>query len=465
MNLVNGSDELNRLAKVFMDTGQARSSEDAEHILQGYRLAIQVGTAVSRSPALQAALLTAVNTGRRCFLGGVEIAGMVDIPLLVPWPRHGTLAEAIHSLHGNVVEKTDPQVPHILIGENFISNNCSPFCVRTSIHGWSGGVIPANKSDTLQEDQQFTPAGVLAGALGVSEAFQFVSGGNTYAGQRAIGFSLWAPEKSESWEMSGNGPSLSVLPLRVWLIGLGHLGQAYLWTFGLLPYANPNEVELILQDKDDLIKANDSTSILTNPGLLGQKKTRAMAKWCELMGFRTRIVERLFSNNFRLAFDEPSVALCGVDNPQARANLEEVGFVRVIEAGLGAGAEDFLCFQSHSFPASRSARNRWAGAHTCDKKESFLNLPAYRKFAAQGVDRCGLTQLAGCSVGASFVGTVTSALVIAQLIKIAMGETLNESMDGDLRTGKLEAVPNRMQLPPFNPGITTAIHGRWINNK
>lgn len=456
MGLENTGNDLNRLAKAFMDTGQAQSPEEAERILKGYCLAIQAGPQVKQSPALQAALLTAVNTGRRCFLGGVEVAGVLDVPLLVSWPRRVSLAEAVHELQGNPVDRADAKSPHILIGDAQFPYDVPPFCVKTSIHGWCGGVVPVIDSGFSPEGQEFTPAGVLAGALGVSEAFQFVRGGNAYAGRRAIGFSLWAPEKSESWEECDGGPRPSVLPSRAWLIGLGHLGQAYLWTLGLLPYACPNEVEIVLQDKDELTKANDSTSILTNLRLVGRKKTRAMAEWCDTMGFKTRIVERLFSNDFRVASDEPLVALCGVDNSIARAHLEEVGFRRVMEAGLGAGAEDFLCYQSHSFPADRSARDRWAGTSAADIEGSLLDLPAYQKLAAQGVDRCGLTQLASRSVGASFVGTVTSALVIAQLIKISMGETMYEIIDGDLRTGKLDAIANKMQLPPFNPGITAA---------
>jgi hypothetical protein len=197
--------------------------------------------------------------------------------------------------------------------------------------------------------------------------------------------------------------------------------------------------------------------MLTNLKMVGQKKTRAMAEWSEAMGFRARILERKFSNDFHVAADEPHVALCGVDNVLARGNLEEAGFQRVIEAGLGAGASDFLCFQSHSFPASHSAHERWASVPSINADETLLNLPAYRKLATKGIDRCGLTQLAGHGVGASFVGAVTSAFVIAQLLKVALGNNMYDTLDGDLRTGKVEIIPNQLELPPFNPGITSVL--------
>ena len=41
-------------------------------------------------------------------------------------------------------------------------------------------------------------------------------------------------------------------------------------------------VELVLQDYDELVEANDSTSLLTTLKQIGRKKTRAMAVWCAI---------------------------------------------------------------------------------------------------------------------------------------------------------------------------------------
>ena len=448
-------DQINRLGKLFMDTGEAQTPDDAERILQAYRLGIRAGPKIAASPTMQASLLTAVNTGRRCFLGGVEVSGCLDVPLRIPWPRRITLTEAVIELKGRPVDVVTPDIPQILIGDVPSLDDAPAFCVRTTFDGWCGGVFPVNDTQDLAQEQEFTPSGVLAGALGVSEAFQFVHGNNAYAGRRAVGLSLWKPELSEAWLECEVGPRLLVLPSKAWLIGLGHLGQAYLWTLGLLPYAHPDQVELVLQDIDKLVKANDSTSLLTNPDMVGLKKTRAMADWCEALGYQTRIVERKFANNFHLEDDEPFVALCGVDNILARADLEDVGFKRVLEAGLGAGSNDYLCFQTHSFPASHPAHERWGKASVDNNSnELLLQLPAYRALAARGFERCGLTQLAGRSVGASFVGAVTSSLMIAQLLKITLGETLDEVIDGDLRTGRIQGIPSKISLSPFNPGLT-----------
>ncbi len=270
------------------------------------------------------------------------------------------------------------------------------------------------------------------------------------------------PAVSHPWNSwvddSDTGPKLEWLPSNFWLIGLGHLGQAYLWTLGFLPYANPETVQLVLQDYDELVFANDSTSLLTNSKMIGQKKTRAMAQWCAQRGFRTRIVERRFAANFEINAEEPQVALCGVDNQAARAALEDVGFTQIIEAGLGRGTEEYLAFQMHCFPAERTARQRWKSVDVTKSDDAFEK-PAYESLAAQGVDKCGITMLANRSVGASFVGAFTSTLVISELLRMALGAHRYAVVDGSLRSPEtFEFIRNTALLDPFNPGVSEVVN-------
>jgi hypothetical protein len=53
------------------------------------------------------------------------------------------------------------------------------------------------------------------------------------------------------------------------LLGLGHLGQAYAWTLGMLPYARPGEVQLGLVDFDRIIGANTAPQLLVTFTLRG----------------------------------------------------------------------------------------------------------------------------------------------------------------------------------------------------
>jgi len=368
------------------------------------------------------------------------------------------LREAILDLQGETSEVFDDDSPQVFIGDADSDIPINEFAVRTTFDGWRGGVVPMADNVRLKEHQEFTPAGVLAGSLAVSEAFQFVRGRNALAGNRTVGLSLWRPESEVSWlDEKETGPFLEILPSRLWLIGLGHLGQSYLWTLGFLPYSNPSDVSLVLHDFDTLVAANDSTSPLTNKKIVGRKKTRAMADWCEERGFRTSINERPFAPNFKIDGDDPRIALCGVDNESARAALEDVGFTKIIEAGLGKGTEEYLAFQLHSFPAGKTARQIWGNSAVIPPQQSALEKPAYQALAAKGLDKCGLTLLANRSVGASFVGTFTSSLVIAELLRTTMGEHSYEVIDGTLRSIENRNVfAAEKQASFFNAGFTTA---------
>lgn len=447
------ADRLNRLVKLAIDTGEAETIEDAQRLFAGYRLSVSAGPAVAGSATHQAALLTIVNTGRRSLLGGIEIAGVADMPLLVPLVPYRTLEEAVVGLGGRVVSYVRQDAPVIVVGDGPAGADHG-FALRTTFEGWAGGIVPARgDAMRLDERREFVPSGVIAGALAVAETFQHLRQSQPAAGRRSAGLSLWRPELD--WrEPAAAGPDISRLPSALWLIGLGNLGQAYLWTLGLLPYADPAELRLVLQDFDVLAESNDSTSLLTQQALIGEYKTRAMAQWAERRGFRTAIVERRFTDDFRVGAREPAVGLCGVDNALARFALEDVGFGRIVEAGLGGGTSDFLGFRTHVFPGARKARDIWRDGTSANSVR--IDLPAYQALAATGADRCGLTQLAGRTVGAPFVGAIAGAAVIAEVLRMVNGAHGYDLLDGHLKDLGHRTVVQAQDLPPFNPGSAGA---------
>lgn len=332
-------DRLHRLVKLAMDTGEAADLDEAQRIFSSYRMAIAVGPEVAHSAAHQAALLTMVNAGDRSLLGGVEVAGLSpDTPCLLPLPHAGNLADAVGSFGGRVVASPTPGVPLVVLGDVPFTGDAHPLALRTTFSGWCGGVAPVASGIRLDERETLVIAAVLAGAVTITEVFQFLRRSNAAAGRRAVGLSLWRPERD--WrDPAVIGPRIDRLPSAAWLIGLGNLGQAYLWTLSLLPYATPAEVCLVLQDFDFMAPSNRSTSLLTTSAVIGQKKARAMAAWAEQRGFKTVVIERPFAANFRVMPDEPPVALCGVDNAQARACLEDVGFFPRDRSRVGEGHE------------------------------------------------------------------------------------------------------------------------------
>ena len=207
------ANRLNRLVKLAMDTGEVESLEDAEKLFTGYRLAVAAGDDVGHSPTHQATLLTIVNAGRRSLLGGIEVEGVANMELLVPLPPYQSLEEAVIGLGGRVVQTLSLDAPLVAIGNARVMARHS-FAIRTTFEGWAAGIVPLAKDALrLSERHEFTPAGVLAGALAVTEAFQFLRGSQSAAGHRDVGLSLWRPELK--WrESAASGPIIKQFTLR-----------------------------------------------------------------------------------------------------------------------------------------------------------------------------------------------------------------------------------------------------------
>jgi len=445
------ADTLNRVVKIAIDSGEVATVAAGYDLLRTYRVGVRVGPEVQKSPAHQAALLTIVNIARRALLGGVYIEGSLETPLRVPVPGHRTLAGAVAALGGQIVPEIAETMPTLILGNVARASNEHPVCLHVVFRDWRGGVLPHTESFSTSAQHAITPAATLAAAIAVSEVFQNLRG-NPMAGRRSVGLSLWSPA-SVDWLNAPTGPADIVLPSNLWLIGLGHLGQAYLWVLGLLPYAAPSEVMLYLQDFDRLAESNDSTSLLTSGKLIGRLKTRAMAEWAEARGFNARIIERPFPGGMKVSDKEPRLALGGVDNPQARAAYEDAGFDWIVEAGLGAGPAEYLALRLHTFPASTTARRKWGGvaAHRSPPPK----VAAYQNLSAQGMDDCGLVQLSTRSVGAPFVGTVAASLVVAEVLRFLNGGGVSEVIDMTLRDpGSRSIVPSTQNLNGFNPGFT-----------
>lgn len=449
------SDSLHRLVKQALDSGAASSIGEAEAMFRGYRLAFAIDAAGSSAPLHQAALLTGVSLARRVFLGGVTVAGDLDAPLLAPLPLGANLRDAVISLGGTPADKPPENTPIVDIGGG-PRPRAAEFHVRTVYSGWRGGILPVHSELALSPGTPMPLSPMLAAALAVNEAFAFVSDKTAAAGRRPVGLSLWTPSPDVDWLGAGpDEPELRYLPSKLWLIGLGHLGQAYLWGLGLLPYPRTSSgLELVFQDTDDVTPSSESTSVLTDGTTTGQKKTRVLAAWAERRGFRTSICERLFDAAFKRQASEPAVALCGIDNVLGRRALDRVGFDLVVEAGLGRGHRDFRSIRLHTLPGPRPAAELWKGVGIA---ESTQEKAAYQRILQSGeLDRCGVTLLAGKAVGAPFVGSVAACLVLSEVLRLLHDGPLHQVLELDLQSVEQRTVVARAQeLTVFNPGYVS----------
>jgi hypothetical protein len=415
-------DKLHRTVKILIDTGRAAGPDEARRFLESRILQVAVGPGLASDPAGQAALLTIINAGRRAFLGGVHVRfADGDAGMSTGWANGRTAGDAATCFGGEVVGKLTDARPTLTIGS--APDVIGSAVLHLTYSGWVGGIV--EDAGNRLDGPGMTLAGIAAGALGISELFQHELGAALPA-HRDVGISLWRPDLG--WRHpAAIGPVLAYTPTSLWLLGLGHLGQAYAWSLGLLPYSEPADVHLALVDFDDVAEANVATQLLTGRDDVGRPKARIVARALEGRGFRTTIVERAFDEHFYpdLARGEPSIALVGFDRREPRLHLGGDRFSRVVDAGLGPGPWDYLDLVIHTFPAEEPPDQAFAGPAPITKP-----LPAAyqgeidrqtRAGAEESAARCGMLDIARVSIGAAFVGAFTSTLAIADILRLLHG--------------------------------------------
>lgn len=386
---------------------------------------------------------------------GVDITMPADflIPNLVT--ESLGIMRTMDRLGARRVQSLEPHIPTVVIGSTVVPRDTS-FVVRTVFSGWRAGIIPAGATPPFEFDVEFPPSAILAAALAVNEAFLFVRQDTLEAGLREVGISLWEPDVIDDWSAtSHDGPRIDYLPNKLWLLGLGHLGQAYLWTLSLLPYERPDEVSLVLQDIDVITRSTLSTSILSDQHMIGLKKTRAMAGILEARGFKTEIIERRFDETLRVLPDDPQIALCGLDNALGRRPLCEVGFKFVVEAGLGSGTKDFRAIRIHTFPGTRDPRDLWKSGEGAGVVPGAR---AYDDLKERGLDQCGVTMLAGKAVGAPFVGVTAAAFSIAEILRVLHDGPIYALHDMNLKSPRSRVSSKRNTgVALINPGFSPSL--------
>jgi hypothetical protein len=231
---------LHRAAKYFMDSGQAATHDAAMDLLERFGLTIHAGAEIGRSADHQTALLTLVNVARRTLLGGIEIAGLADAPCVSPLAPERMLSVALHEMGGQIVSEARSSWPSAVIGNAAIVATEAP-CWRVTWEGWRGGVIPVRHGGPLAETGAMALAPAVAAAVCAGEAFACHAGDHPMAGRRAAGLSLWRP--GADWRAADpSEPALAYLPSKLWLIGLGNLGQAFAWLLASLRGSWPGSV-------------------------------------------------------------------------------------------------------------------------------------------------------------------------------------------------------------------------------
>jgi len=383
---------LNRTMKLAMDEGRVGSYEEAQKLFGSFRLRVQVQAGFTSTPAAEAMILTLLNAAPKTFLGGVELVGPLHERCSMAWFAGKTLGEVAEQFGVGIATGDSDKIPIIYIGDG-APHDCS-FWLGVRLQ--SDGFILSPDVAVRGSGESPIQVGVAAAGAALNEAFQYVYRNAPLAGQREI-----------SWKLPCNANLAAFGSL--WLIGLGHLGQAFLWAAALIGGNHLPRV-IRLTDYDTVSSSSLSTCLLVTAKDVGRKKVDVVAEHLEALGVNVqRHYERLNldSGIVRSAQDLVVVA---VDNIALRRSLDRLHAERVLEAGIGDGSDAFTRIQLHAFPGPRKARDIWID-DTQASRAVDLTKPAYQALLAKSGDECGTTLIAGRSVATPFVGAFAGALL------------------------------------------------------
>ncbi len=423
-----------RLAKILVDSEKI-SFDEAQARLQALTLEVVIAPEAV-SPAAHAAILTAVSVASRTFVGGVRVTGAIDQPLNSALPlRGGSLAEAAFLTGASVFDGCPSR-------KIFVGTNGGPAKAWSVSPWWSGWRAGTAKPGEARWDAGDNPLpGIAAGALAVGEAFDAQRGRFGTIGAEV---NLWPVRSGEI------APQFTevFLPGALWLIGLGNLGQAFLWTLAALPYTDPADVSLVLQDHDKITEENWATSVLVKDEVYGVLKTKVAEHWALDKGFDVRRIDRRLLATDQVDNDDPRLALSGVDKVEVRRLMAKVGFDCIVDAGLGRTSSDFDKYRVTVFDRIRPIDRHFAALKDEPVGGDIPEGKAYQRLEAE-IGPCGAAEIGGASVAAPYVSALAAAVAISRVIAIASGcecptnEVGRLSFEADQKLAPLNKVEGR----------------------
>ena len=417
--------DLSRISKLFADR-DSLPTEDGLRKRQQFSVTLACGTDVATSYMHQLSVLTAAKIAVRCFPGAVRVAMPVQVggaptllwPDLKDRPSFGILLGQIVGADNVVPDPDYPAHGNVLL---FGDAPETAGALRVTFDGWLAMTGPISRVARLPERPRCSLAAILAAALGVSELFLSFADVSLEATRRTVALSLWCPELDHA-DPDAIGPVVEWLPSYVWVLGLGHLGNSFLWALGTLPYSQTDAAQIFLNDFDVVESENIETGLLFTHADVKRTKARTSAAWLEGRGFRTRLLERRFDSQFRCQHDEPRLALCGFDSNPPRRELEKAKFDRVIESGLGGMPSNFDTLSLHVLPNPRSVHKLWPDLSEGEKEKHRAHQERVAQdneaYARSGLDECGRFEFAGKSIAVPFVGVTAGCFAVAEALRL-----------------------------------------------
>lgn len=458
------ADDMHRTALLAMHDGSQLTLEAALSAHSATGILICADATTCHNIQGQAALLTAVATAARAF-GTVVVVAAVPRTAITGGPVTGTIASAISQQGARLANQTDitdadvdVTWPILLVGHNTPPpclarpRDRSRAILRVTWAGWVATVWRDAGRQASNTGPACILAAIAAAAIGVSEAFgsiRCVPGSD--AGYRDLRLSLWDPVG----DTADLGPTLAHAPAAWWLIGLGHLGQAYAWVISWLTYLSPPSVEVVLQDVDRTTPGNHSTGVITPEGSRGIRKTRLIAEALDGTGLDTQVIERSLGPDLSTTDSECHVALIGVDNLPTRRLISAVGWRLAIDVGLGSGPQNFASIVVRRFPGAQRSDQVAAWGSDTIRPVTIPRTPAFSDLM-QRHDTCGIVELAGKAVGASFAGMTAACLAVAEATRELHAGIGIDVLTLDLLTMYANSAPAAEPADVISAGLLTS---------
>jgi hypothetical protein len=375
-----------------------------------YCVVIRFDADTMLAPAKQVALLTLLNLAARTFDGQVQLDGPSECMFSIQGFEGQTVADAAASFGAHPAYCCPGGTPVVALRDD-------GHAIRPVAQGWRAAAVGIGSASPLEWDTAQPLAAVAAAALAMNEVFHILRDDHPLGGRRVVGLSLWRPEVIEGWGNAGlDGPRAVALAHPILVLGLGHLGQAYLWALAM-QLQGRQKPALWLQDDDKVTGSTWSTSMLTPRVGLRQRKTRVVAAALEAWGFDTCLVEQRLLNEGQVTAQTPRLILHGVDNLDTRRLIAKLPLVALVEAGLGDTYDTFRSIRIHSFPSEQNPERIWAPRPARERELA----PAYKDMLTKTNDQCGITTLASRAVGVPFVGCFAACLVVSELLRRMVG--------------------------------------------
>lgn len=443
--------KLSRIAKALTDrTNGAATFDQAEQRLTMVRVAILLMADQATTAAGQAAALTAVNASFKCF-GNVTLVGDLEIALVSGLPIGETMTAAANTLGAVTSDAVPPDATHVIvIGTGDLSDTA--IFVRCWWNGWTAGIVPAWDDRAIGASSN-PLSGAFSGALAVREVFATVLG-YPRSGWRVSVASLWDPGTDP--ETAASGPETVYISRRLWVIGLGHLGQGLLWCLGLVPVSG---MELVLQDDQNAGEENEATGLITRGDYIGRRKARIAAEWFDRPEWSTRLIERRHYGDIPLRDNDPSIVITGLDEPDPRLLIARTGFDYMIDAGIGHGAADFEALQIRILQRGVDPSSFWSSPERPKDVDRLMQQAPYRAQEVQS-GRCGTLALANASVSVPFVGAAVGALTIAQAIRLASMQATPQILQMELGAPAMAVLGGENPAPNESRGSVEIRFGR-----